>query len=114
MKCKIFVSSLLLQLLLIACQKETIPIAANVDCNTITYSATIEPMVRQSCGGSSCHGNGAPDGDMMTYTKLKPYINDGSFKKEVLDNQTMPEGGNMTSQELGQIKCWMDGGSLNN
>ncbi len=113
MKCKIFVSSLLLQVLLIACQKETIPIATNIDCSTITYSDTIEPLVRQSCGGSDCHGNNAPDGDMITYTKLKPYINDGTFRKEVLDNQTMPEGSNLTSQQLGEIKCWLDNGALN-
>ena len=114
MKWKIFASSLFIQFLLIACQKENIPIATDIDCSTVTYAAVIEPMVRQSCGGSDCHGTNARYGDMMTYTKLKPYINDGSFRKEVLDNQTMPEGANMTSQELGQIKCWLDNGAPNN
>jgi hypothetical protein len=113
MKSKIFAFSLLIQFLLIACQKENIPIAANIDCTTVTYAGTIEPLIRQSCGGSSCHGTNGRHGDMMSYAKLKPYVNNGQFKREVLDRQTMPEGSNLSSQELGQIQCWLDNGALN-
>ncbi len=114
MKCKIFFSILAVAAVLSSCTKDPIAIAANVDCAAVSYLGTIEPMIRQSCGGSSCHGAGASNGDMMTYNKLKPYVNNGTFKGEVLNNQTMPEGGSMTSQQLGQIKCWLDSGALNN
>ena len=113
MKYKVVVSSLIIQCFLVACQKDTIPIATNVDCSVVTYALTIEPLIRQSCAGSNSHGNNAPDGDMMTYAKLKPYVNNDSFKREVLDDQTMPEGSNLTSRQLGKIKCWLDNGAPN-
>ena len=113
MKGKIFVSGFMLQLLFLACQKESISIAANIDCTTVTYANVIQPLLQQNCSGASCHGTNGSRGDLMTYSKLKPYVNNGSFRREVLDRQSMPEGGSLSSQELGQIKCWLDNGALN-
>ena len=114
MKSKVFVSGLMIQFLLIACQKEQIPIAMDLDCSMVSYTNTIEPLIRKSCDGAGCHGITSENGYMLTYTKLQSYVADGSFKKGVLDNRTMPEDANLTSEELGQIKCWLDEGAPEN
>ena len=60
MKRAIFVFALLGFALLNACKKDNTAIATNIDCSTVTYSGTIQPLTQQNCSGSSCHSsNGA-------------------------------------------------------
>lgn len=96
-----------------SCQKGDTPIGT-VDCSTVTYSGTISPLINTYCGGSGCHGANGHNGSMTTYNNLKSYVDNGSFKREVLTKQTMPQGTSLSSDQLGQIKCWLDSGAPNN
>jgi len=100
-------------LIFFSCQKGETPIGT-VDCSTVTYSGTISPLVATYCGGSGCHGANGHNGPMVTYNNLKAYVDNGAFKREVLTRQTMPEGGSLSSSQLGQIKCWLDSGAPDN
>ena len=100
-------------LLLASCKKDPIAIG-NVDCNTVTYSSTIAPLLTTSCNTSGCHNAGSNKGDLTTYAKVSEYVNNGTFKKEVLTDQSMPTSGPLTSEQLGQVQCWLDSGAPNN
>ena len=100
-------------LLLASCKKDPIAIG-NVDCNSITYANTIAPLLTSSCNTSGCHNAGSNKGDLTTHAKVSIYVNNGTFKKEVLTNQSMPTYGSLTSEQLGQVQCWLDSGAPNN
>ncbi len=114
MRYVIFISGLLTVAFLNACQKDQTAVAADVDCSAVTYSGTIQPLVQQHCSGSSCHSSNGREVNLMTYNQLKVYVNNGEIRRQVLDNQTMPEDSQLSSTQLGQIKCWLDNGALNN
>jgi hypothetical protein len=76
-----------------------------------TYDGNIVAIINDNCTNSNCHGAGASNGDMTTYDKLEPYLNNGSFRREVLIDQTMPQGAARLSQdELNAIQCWYENG----
>jgi hypothetical protein len=99
-----------------ACKKENLNSEteiANLDCTTVTYANTIQPLVQASCSGSSCHGSGSNVGDYTTYAGLKNDADNGKLQKELLTNRSMPEGSTHSSTELGQWQCWLDAGAAN-
>ncbi len=104
-----------LVLFFISCQKEKNEVAiGNIDCTTVTYSGTIAPLFASHCNTSGCHDAGSSDGDFTSYSKLKPYLNDGSVRSEVITKQSMPEDGPLNSEQLAQVQCWLDDGGINN
>ena len=112
MKRSLLVASFLGMVLFFACQKESItPVSTNVDCSAVTYAGTIAPLIAQNCSGSACHGSNGREGSLMTYAQLIRYVNNGEFERLVIDRQTMPRNGSLTSEELGQIQCWLDDGA---
>ena len=96
-----------------ACKKEnTITPIGTVDCNMVTYSQTIKPLFETHC--VSCHATGSGDGALSNHAEVKVYVDNGKLKDEVLTSQGMPVGSSFTSEELGQIQCWIDAGGPNN
>ncbi|MCB0650641.1 MAG: hypothetical protein KDC85_05145 [Saprospiraceae bacterium] len=96
-------------LALTSCTKET-PIA-NVDCSTVTFSNVIFPIFEQNCNLSGCHGGNTYNGTFTSYNNIKTIVNNGQLRSTVLDFRTMPQGGSLTSEQLGQIQCWLDDGA---
>lgn len=94
-----------------SCTKENTDPIADVDCSTVTFSETIFPIFEQSCNASGCHGGASYNGTFTSYEAIKVIADNGKLKQQVLDNRTMPKGGALTSEELGQIKCWLDAGA---
>ncbi len=101
-------------LILFACRKEEKVPIGDVDCSMITYSGTISQLFDSHCNTSGCHNAGSDDGDFTTYDLVKPWADNGEIAKETLDKQTMPEDGPLTSEQLGQLQCWLDDGAPNN
>ncbi len=99
----------------VACKKDTVstPIA-NIDCATVTFAQTVFPLIQQNCGSASCHGVGSGSGEMTNYEELKVFASNGALESRVLDTRDMPKGGSLSSEQLGQIKCWLDAGAPNN
>lgn len=98
-----------------SCNKETekIPIGT-VDCSSVTFEKIIFPLVESSCGNAGCHGANALNGEMLNYSQIKAFADNGELKTHVLEVQDMPQGGTLTSEQLGQVKCWLDAGAPNN
>lgn len=114
MKKSIVLSLLVLLTLAVACKKSST--TTNSDTSTTcsssyTYTADIKSIIDASCLGSGCHGSGSSRGDFTTYTGMKAYITNGSFKKEVITNKTMPQGSSLSSDQLSMISCWLDNGA---
>lgn len=91
-----------------ACNKKQ---PATCDGSTPTYESEIKAIISDNCNSSSCHGSGSKNGDFTTFQGLKPQLDNGKFKSEVIDSQTMPKGGaKLTSSQLAKIVCWKDNG----
>jgi len=105
MKFKVLTTCTAVFLLLAACNKKQ---NAACDGSSPTYESEIKAIISANCGSSSCHGSGSSNGDFTTYANLKPVLNNGKFKSEVIDKQSMPKNGKLTSSELSKIVCWKD------
>lgn len=92
-----------------SCTKDD-PIA-EVDCSTVTFSAVIFPIFEQNCNTSGCHDGSTYNGTFTSYSNIKGVADNGQLRKKVLEERSMPKEGSLTSEELGQIKCWLDAGA---
>lgn len=73
-----------------------------------TYESVVKSIIDNSC--LTCHGSGSSR-NFTTYPGLKPFLDNGRFKKLVLEEQTMPKGPATLSQnELNKIQCWVNNG----
>lgn len=86
---------------------------------TISYSATIAPIISTNCTTSSgCHGSGSVNGDYTTYSGLAAKATNGSLNNRVVvvkDMATFPILSTpLTTDEIGKIDCWIQQGGLNN
>jgi hypothetical protein len=76
-----------------------------------TYTGQISGIISSNCNSSGCHGAGSNKGDFTSFSGLQPYLNNGSFKREVLTNQTMPQGSASLSQsQINLVQCWVNDG----
>ena len=89
-------------------------------CNTtnVTYSATVEPILSQSCVG--CHLSDSPSGNVIldSYEAVKIHADNGKLYGSINHNSgfsPMPKDGNKLSDcQISQIKAWIEAGSPNN
>ena len=117
MKNLVITSLVLLLLLAGACQKSSTTSSTDntTTCSVAyTYNADIKTIIEASCLSSGCHGSGSSRGDFTTYSGLKTYITNGSFKREVITTKNMPEGSSLSSSQLSMISCWLDSGAPEN
>jgi hypothetical protein len=84
------------------------------DTTTVTYSATIQPLLQTYCTG--CHGNSGGV-TLENYAQVKAAVDNGSLSGTV--NQTgvyslMPQGGpKLSTCKLRQIDIWIKNGAKN-
>ncbi|NOR88379.1 MAG: hypothetical protein GQ527_12290 [Bacteroidales bacterium] len=90
----------------------------NCDTTSVSYSLTVKPMLDRSC--VSCHQASNPSGGVLldTYEQVKLVADNGRLWGSVNHENgytAMPQGGGkLSSCSLGQIKSWIDNGSLDN
>ncbi|MCE3225759.1 MAG: hypothetical protein K0S32_310 [Bacteroidetes bacterium] len=84
-----------------SCKKEEAP---QCDGTASTYNSNIKPIIDANCTSSKCHPK------FNSYDGLGKYLNNGEFKKKVVDKRQMPKGGSLSSSELSKIQCWIDAG----
>lgn len=89
-------------LLFVSCKKDENNVTPTCDGSSPTYNSFVQSVMSSNC--TSCHS------DMSTYNGLLPYLNDGSFTKEVLTNQTMPQSGPLDAATLNTMQCWVENG----
>jgi hypothetical protein len=96
--------------------------ATNVgaSCDKITYANNIKPIIISKCATPNCHVPGHQDPiDLDTYAGLKTIVDNGHFKKRVMDGNpsfmpTSSAGGKLDDATLSKIQCWLDNGAPNN
>jgi len=107
---KALASFCLIVCVLISCKKDSNKKTPTCDGSHPTYNATIKTIINGNCNSSGCHNAGSSRGDFTTYSGLSPYLTNGSFKREVLTNQTMPENSSLSQSQLNTIQCWVNDG----
>ena len=80
---------------------------------SISYQRDIKPIITANCNtGSGCHSSGSPNGNFFNYDQLNATCIDGSFKKKVLIDKTMPPNG-MDSCDFLTLRRWFNNGHYN-
>jgi hypothetical protein len=69
-----------------------------------TYQSEIKSIIDSRCSTSNCHPG------YNTYEGLLPDLEGGDFRREVLENQSMPQGSSLTQQQINSIQCWVNDG----
>lgn len=94
------------------------PDAGNCNTDNITFSATVKPVIDNSCRG--CHSGAAPSGgiSLTDYNGIKAIATNGKLYGAMSHQPgyvAMPFGGARLSQcTIDKIKAWIDAGSPNN
>lgn len=89
-------------------------------CNTesVTFAATIQPMLSQSCG--SCHSGGSASAGVRldSYTSIKQVAQSGKLIGVISHAKgfsPMPQGGTKLSDcKIAQVQAWVNQGLPNN
>lgn len=90
-------------ILLFSCKKDKVE-DIQCDGSNPTYTGRIRAIINSNCATSNCHPG------YSSYAGLEGILQNGSFEREVLIDQTMPRNGNLSAGELSEIKCWVENG----
>ncbi len=91
-------------------EKEIVDPVVIDNCDTVTYDKHIQAIITKSCL-SGCH-NGSQSPLLTSYSAVKAQVTNGKLKKEVITDQTMPQGSSLTATELGLVECWINNGGI--
>ncbi|MCB0430858.1 MAG: hypothetical protein H6546_08365 [Chitinophagales bacterium] len=75
-----------------------------------TYDNGVATIISGTCMGSKCHSSGSKNGDLTTYAKMKTYLTNGAFNKQVMETQNMPKGSSLSQAQLNTLQCWVENG----
>jgi len=89
-------------------------VSTQLPCHNASKTPRISSLTASKCNSASCHGSGSSNGDFTAYAGIKPLADNGRLETRVLDLQDMPRNGSLTSEQLGQFKCWLDDGAPDN
>ncbi|MEN8956515.1 MAG: hypothetical protein ABF242_08805 [Flavobacteriales bacterium] len=78
--------------------------------NPLTFEKDIKPIMNSYCGGIFCH-HGKPS-IWTKYETVKIAIENGSFKREVIDKKSMPKRKKLPEAKYQIIKKWLEQGAL--
>ncbi|MBD99633.1 MAG: hypothetical protein CMO34_07295 [Verrucomicrobia bacterium] len=84
----------------------------------VTFQFNVNPIIQTNCTFSSCHRAGAPAfiGDYTKYSGIKDKVDNGSFKRRVIDQpRDMPRNRPpLQESQIDQLKAWINDGAPNN
>lgn len=92
-------------------------VSGATDCDKITYTNDILPIIEKSCSTTGCHvPNGSAPSDYTTFEGVKGDVDNGSFKRRVVDGKPnfMPPAGKLDSDLIDKVNCWLNAGAPNN
>ncbi len=96
----------------------TVPIGGTCDTSTVTYSATIRPIIETSCATSGCHLGIAPTGyDFSTHVGLASVANSGKLIVAIEHTGPNPmpqDAAKLDNCTIAKIKKWVSDGAPNN
>lgn len=88
---------------------------APVNCTTLSakFATDVQPIINLHCATNNCHNStGAGNTVLQNYDQVVGKLD--RIRQRVLIDKTMPPNGSLTPSQLDILKCWMDGGALNN
>ena len=95
--------------LLFSCRK------VKCDGSDPSYTADVKTIIDQNCNSTGCHGAGSSNGVFVSYLGLKPYLDNGSFKNQVIETRKMPQGAaKLSKDQLQKLQCWSENGYKEN
>ncbi len=111
----LFIVSTVLNLLTVACTKDT---QSNFtpDCSGTpkTFATDVNPIIQATCAtNSGCHAAGSSRGPGALITYQQIYNNSAAIRRSVA-NGSMPENGSLSAAQKNAIICWIDNGAINN
>lgn len=89
---------------------------AVVNCDSIAaqYGADISPIMASRCAFSGCHNSGSAAGGVVLETHAQVSAAKARIMERTVVQKSMPPSGPLPADESNKIKCWIDGGALNN
>jgi uncharacterized membrane protein len=84
------------------CKKKKNKVTPVCDGTNATYNSTVKSIINANC--VSCHSN------YSSYSGLSGIISNGQFNQHVQVDQDMPKDGDLSTDELNKIQCWVDAG----
>lgn len=95
-----FVFALFTTLIVWGCKKDK----PSCDGSDPNYNEDIRSIINANCATSNCHPS------YSTYAGLESILDNGDFKKEVLEKQSMPKNKDLSSDQLNLLQCWVENG----
>jgi hypothetical protein len=68
------------------------------------YDQNIKSILDANCATSNCHPS------YNSYDGIESILDNGEFRKEVLEKQDMPRGKNLSNDQLNTLQCWVENG----
>ena len=119
-KTLILVAGMFTLLLTFSCKKDKVSTGiVNSDCaDTISFSATVLPLITQNCSTSGCHdaNSGSAGYTLTSHQDISPSASQvlGAMRHDA-GFAPMPEGAPKLADSLIQyVECWISQGKLNN
>ena len=86
------------------------------DCEKITYSKDIEPIMKTNCATKGCHVPNGASPDLTIFQGAKESADNGQLKKRMIDGNPsfMPSSGKLSDTDLEKVACWINAGAPNN
>lgn len=86
------------------------------DTTGVSFSKTIAPLIQNNCAISGCHAANATSPTMESYVQIKAQADAGRIMARAVNEMTMPPFGqpDLTSQQIADLKSWLDAGAPNN
>ncbi len=108
---KILLIAVLTSLIQISCDNnvEEETSAEIIECNSeVSFSAQVKPIIDNRC--VECHnGNRFPD-----LRNIQSISASAAQIRSAVVSRRMPQGSSLSSEQIEIIRCWIDGGALNN
>lgn len=113
---------LILSWALLSCTKDKALRNCSGDCmpNLVSYESDIKPLIKQSCATNTGAGTGCHDAWVFDYENVLSRVQDGSFRRVIIEDMSMPKIPNnfniepLTQEELKLFECWICDGAPNN
>lgn len=75
-----------------------------------TYNDSARALIQNKCAFSGCHDGASGVGNYTTYMGIQRNLENGSFRREVLEARTMPQSGTLSTEEFELFRCWAENG----
>ena len=86
-----------------------------VDCTSTPakFATDVQPLILSKCAVSGCH-NASASGGLIFQNYAQVNAAKDRINARAVIEKTMPASGALLPAEIAKIKCWIDGGALNN